>query len=140
MRARHAISWRASSRSQYRIIVTPPRRRTRRSSRRPAPSPTSADGGRVRPTPPDVRQGLNRIGLPTVEPKGAFYAFPRITGTGLTSDQFSERLLFDHQVAVVPGSAFGPSGGGFVRASLATSYEGLEEALVRIERFLGTLG
>jgi aminotransferase len=84
--------------------------------------------------------GLNRIGLPTVEPRGAFYAFPRISGTGLTSDQFSERLLFEHQVAVVPGSAFGPSGEGFVRASLATSYEQLEEALVRIERFLSTLG
>jgi aminotransferase len=85
-------------------------------------------------------EGLNRIGLPTAEPKGAFYAFPRISGTGLTSDQFSERLLFDHQVAVVPGSAFGPSGEGFVRASLATSYEGLETALGRIERFIGTLG
>ena len=85
-------------------------------------------------------EGLNRMGLPTVEPKGAFYAFPRIDGTGLTSDQFSERLLFDHQVAVVPGSAFGPSGEGFVRASLATSYEGLQTALDRIERFVGTLG
>jgi aminotransferase len=84
--------------------------------------------------------GLNRIGLPTVEPRGAFYAFPRIAGTGLTSEQFSERLLFEHQVAVVPGSAFGPSGEGFVRASLATSYEQLEEALVRIERFLSSLG
>jgi aminotransferase len=84
--------------------------------------------------------GLNRIGLPTVEPQGAFYAFPDIRPSGLSSEQFSERLLFDHQVAVVPGSAFGPSGEGFVRASLATSYEGLEEALVRIERFLGTLG
>jgi aminotransferase len=85
-------------------------------------------------------EGLNRIGLPTVEPKGAFYAFPRISGTGLSSDQFSERLLFDHQVAVVPGTAFGPSGEGFVRASLATSYEGLEGALGRIERFIGSLG
>src|SRR6186713_756619 len=81
-------------------------------------------------------EGLNRIGLPTVEPKGAFYAFPRISATGLTSDQFSERLLFDHQVAVVPGSAFGSSGEGFVRASLATSYEGLGTALERIERFI----
>ena len=52
-------------------------------------------------------EGLNRIGLPTVEPKGAFYAFPRISGTGLTSEQFSEQLLFEHRVAVVPGSAFG---------------------------------
>ena len=65
---------------------------------------------------------------------------PQIAGTGLTSEQFSERLLFEHQVAVVPGSAFGPSGEGFVRASLATSYEGLEEALVRIERFARLAG
>ena len=85
-------------------------------------------------------EGLNRIGLPTIEPKGAFYAFPRISGTGLTSEQFSERLLFEHKVAVVPGSAFGPSGEGHVRATLATSYEDLEEALVRMERFVSSLG
>ena len=85
-------------------------------------------------------EGLNRIGLPTVEPKGAFYAFPRIAGTGLTSEQFSERLLHERQVAVIPGSAFGPSGEGHVRATLATSYEHLEEALVRIERFVSSLG
>ena len=85
-------------------------------------------------------EGLNRIGLPTVEPKGAFYAFPRISGTGLTSEQFSEQLLFEHRVAVVPGSAFGPSGEGFVRASLATSYEQLEEALVRIDQFVSSRG
>jgi aminotransferase len=84
--------------------------------------------------------GLNRIGLPTVEPQGAFYAFPRIAGTGLTSDAFAERLLFEHRVAVVPGSAFGPSGEGYVRASLATSYQGLEEALVRIDRFVRSIG
>jgi aminotransferase len=85
-------------------------------------------------------EGLNRIGLPTVEPKGAFYAFPRIAGTGLSSEQFSERLLYEHKVAVIPGSAFGPSGEGHVRATLATSYEHLEEALVRIERFVSSLG
>ncbi len=85
-------------------------------------------------------EGLVRIGLPTVEPKGAFYAFPRIAGTGLSSDAFSERLLLEHKVAVIPGSAFGPSGEGHVRATLATSYEDLQEALVRIERFVGTLG
>ncbi len=85
-------------------------------------------------------EGLNRIGLPTIEPKGAFYAFPRIAGTGLSSEQFSERLLYEHQVAVIPGSAFGPSGEGHVRATLATSYEHLEEALVRIERFVSSLG
>ena len=65
--------------------------------------------------------GLNRIGLPTVEPQGAFYAFPRIAGTGLSSDEFCERLLTEHKVAVVPGDAFGASGAGYVRASLATS-------------------
>jgi aminotransferase len=85
-------------------------------------------------------EGLNRIGLPTFEPRGAFYAFPRIAGTGLTSDEFSERLLFEQKVAMVPGSAFGPSGEGHVRASYATSFEHLEEALVRIERFIATLG
>jgi aminotransferase len=84
--------------------------------------------------------GLDRIGLPTVEPKGAFYAFPRISGTGLSSEAFSERLLAEEQVAVVPGDAFGPSGEGYVRASLATSYEKLEEALVRIDRFVRRLG
>jgi aminotransferase len=84
-------------------------------------------------------EGLNRIGLPTVEPKGAFYAFPDIRASGLTSDQFSERLLFEQKVAVIPGSAFGPSGEGHVRATLATSYDNLEEALIRIERFMGTL-
>jgi aminotransferase len=84
--------------------------------------------------------GLNAIGLPTVEPLGAFYAFPSIAPTGLTSEQFSERLLYEHKVAVVPGSAFGPSGEGHVRATLATSYEDLEEALRRIKAFVSTLG
>ena len=83
--------------------------------------------------------GLNRIGLPTVEPRGAFYAFPHIGGTGLSSDQFSERLLHEQHVAVVPGSVFGSSGEGYVRASIATSFEHLEEALVRIERFIAGL-
>jgi aminotransferase len=85
-------------------------------------------------------QGLNEIGLPTVEPLGAFYAFPSIKPTGLTSEQFSERLLFEHKVAVIPGSAFGPSGEGHVRATLATSYEDLQEALRRIKAFVATLG
>ncbi len=87
-----------------------------------------------------VVNGLNRIGLRTFEPRGAFYAFPRISGTGLSSEEFSERLLFEGQVAAIPGSAFGPSGEGHLRASYATSFEGIEEALVRIERFVGTLG
>ncbi|MEA2676022.1 MAG: aminotransferase [Chloroflexota bacterium] len=84
--------------------------------------------------------GLNAAGLPTVEPLGAFYAFPSIKPTGLTSEQFSERLLFEHKVAVIPGSAFGPSGEGHVRATLATSYEDLEEALRRIKALVSTLG
>src|SRR5687767_6852294 len=83
--------------------------------------------------------GLNDIGLPTAEPKGAFYAFPSIRPTGLSSEEFSERLLYEEHVAVVPGSAFGPSGEGHVRATLATSYEDLQEALVRIRRFVGAV-
>jgi aminotransferase len=80
--------------------------------------------------------GLNRLGLPTFEPRGAFYAFPDISSTGLTSDEFTERLLREERVAVVPGNAFGPSGEGHVRMCYATAYEKLEEALVRIERFV----
>jgi aminotransferase len=83
--------------------------------------------------------GLGRIGLPTVEPRGAFYAFPSIAASGLTSDQFATRLLHEQHVAVIPGTAFGPTGEGYVRATLATSYEDLEEALVRIERFISSL-
>ena len=84
-------------------------------------------------------QGLDRMGLPAVEPRGAFDAFPDITRSGLSSAEFSDRLLHEQQVAVIPGSALGPSGEGYVRAALATSYEQLEEALVRIERFLDSL-
>jgi aminotransferase len=86
-----------------------------------------------------VVDGLNSIGLATFEPRGAFYAFPWIGGTGLTSAAFSERLLQEEQVAVVPGDAFGPSGEGHVRISYATAYEKLETALERIERFVGRL-
>ena len=82
---------------------------------------------------------LNALGLDTFEPRGAFYAFPRITSTGLTADEFTERLLMEERVAVVPGDAFGPSGAGHVRMCYATSYERLEEALVRIGRFVGSL-
>ncbi len=80
--------------------------------------------------------GLNALGLETFEPRGAFYAFPKIASTGLSDDAFTERLLTEERVAVVPGSAFGPSGAGHVRACYATSYEQLEEALVRIGRFV----
>ncbi len=83
--------------------------------------------------------GLERLGLATAEPRGAFYAFPHIADSGLSSDQFAERLLHEQHVAVVPGSAFGSSGEGYVRASLATSYDDLQEALVRIGRFLSSI-
>jgi aminotransferase len=83
-----------------------------------------------------IVDGLNAIGLETFEPRGAFYAFPRIGSTGLTDDEFTERLLDEEHVAVVPGSAFGPSGAGHVRMCYATSYERLEEALRRIGRFV----
>ncbi|MDO8485189.1 MAG: aminotransferase class I/II-fold pyridoxal phosphate-dependent enzyme [Candidatus Limnocylindrales bacterium] len=80
--------------------------------------------------------GLNALGLETFEPRGAFYAFPRISSTGLSADAFTERLLTEERVAVVPGDAFGPSGAGHVRMCYATSYERLEEALRRIGRFV----
>ncbi len=83
-----------------------------------------------------VVDGFNAMGLDTFEPRGAFYAFPRISSTGLSSEAFAEGLLREERVAVVPGSAFGPSGEGHVRACYATSYEQLEEALVRIGRFV----
>jgi aminotransferase len=84
--------------------------------------------------------GLNRIGLTCFEPRGAFYAFPSIQSTGLSSEEFSEKLLREQKVAVVPGSVFGPSGEGFLRCSYATSREELIEALDRMETFLSCLG
>jgi aminotransferase len=83
--------------------------------------------------------GLNRIGLPTFEPRGAFYAFPDVRPTGLDAETFSMRLLKEHEVAVVPGEAFGEAGRGFVRCSYATSLDKIEEALRRIEAFVGGL-
>jgi len=83
-----------------------------------------------------VVDAFNAMGLETFEPRGAFYAFPRITSTGLDGDTFSRRLLEEEHVAVVPGSAFGPSGAAHVRACYATSYERLEEAMTRIGRFV----
>jgi aminotransferase len=81
-------------------------------------------------------EGLNRNGLRCFEPRGAFYCFPDITSTGLTDVTFSERLLLEERVAVIPGSAFGRSGAGHVRACYATSLEQIEEALRRIARFV----
>jgi aminotransferase len=83
-----------------------------------------------------IVRGLNQIGLPTFEPRGAFYAFPDIRSTGLSSDQFSERLLVEGKVAVIPGNAFGASGEGYVRCAYANSLSNIEEALDRIEQFV----
>ena len=83
--------------------------------------------------------GFNQIGLPTFEPKGAFYAFPKISVTGLDDETFATRLLQEENVAVVPGNAFGKGGEGFVRCSYATAYEKIEVALGRIERFVNRL-
>jgi aminotransferase len=84
--------------------------------------------------------GLNRLGLPTFEPRGAFYAFPNIAVTGMDDDTFAQKLLDEEKVALVPGSAFGLGGEGFVRCSYATAYEKIEEALHRIERFMQRYG
>jgi len=83
--------------------------------------------------------GLRRIGLPTFEPRGAFYVFPDIRSTGLSSADFCERLLTEEHVAVIPGDVFGPSGAGFVRLCYASSMNNIETALERIERFVGRL-
>jgi aminotransferase len=81
-------------------------------------------------------KGLRETGLECPEPGGAFYAFPSIRSSGLDSETFAERLLHTERVAVVPGNVFGPSGEGHVRCSYATALPLLEEALVRIDRFL----
>jgi aminotransferase len=83
-----------------------------------------------------IVNGMNTIGLKTFEPHGAFYAFPYVGGTGLDEVTFADRLLQEEHVAVVPGSAFGKGGEGFVRCSYATAYDKLEEALDRIEHFV----
>ena len=83
--------------------------------------------------------GFNKLGLECREPKGAFYAFPCIKSTGLTSEEFCERLLREKHVAVVPGTAFGDSGEGFVRASYCYSTAHIKEALRRIGEFLAEL-
>jgi aminotransferase len=82
-----------------------------------------------------IVDGLNQIGLTCFEPKGAFYAFPSITITGMSDDEFSERLLMEEKVACVPGSAFGSCGAGHVRCSYATAYDQIEQALERLARF-----
>ncbi len=83
-----------------------------------------------------IVSGLNDIGLSCFEPRGAFYAFPSITSTGMTSEEFSEKLLMEEKVAVVPGTAFGQCGEGYVRCCYATSLADIEEALSRMKRFV----
>jgi len=83
---------------------------------------------------------LNEIGLPCFKPKGAFYAFPSIKTTGMNSEGFAEALLKEERVAVVPGTAFGSCGEGFVRCCYATSIPDIEEALRRMNRFIRKSG
>ncbi|MBQ9486897.1 MAG: aminotransferase class I/II-fold pyridoxal phosphate-dependent enzyme [Selenomonadaceae bacterium] len=83
-----------------------------------------------------IYDGLNKLGLKCFEPKGAFYIFPDITSTGMTAEDFAEKLIRTERVALVPGTAFGKSGTGHVRCSYATSIEKISAALKRIEKFL----
>ncbi len=86
-----------------------------------------------------IVKGFNDIGLMCREPKGAFYAFPSIESTGMSSEEFAERLLYSKKVAVVPGTAFGESGEGFIRASYCYSLPHIKEALRRIEEFISEI-
>lgn len=83
-----------------------------------------------------IVDGFNRIGLTCREPLGAFYAFPSIASTGMTSEEFCEKLLYSKKVAIVPGTAFGKGGEGFVRASYCYSVEHIRTAIERIDEFL----
>ena len=83
-----------------------------------------------------IVQGLNQMGLKCHEPKGAFYAFPSVQATGLTSKEFTESLLLEEKVVVMPGNLFGQQGEGFVRCSYATAISDIEEALRRMAHFI----
>ena len=85
-------------------------------------------------------EGLNRLGLMTFEPRGAFYAFPSVSASGMDDETFCQKLLEEERVAIVPGNSFGPGGEGFARACYATAYEKIEEALRRIESFMSRYG
>lgn len=87
-----------------------------------------------------IVDGFNTLGLDCFEPRGAFYAFPSIARSGMRGDEFATRLLEEEEVAMVPGEAFGQSGQGFMRASYATAYEKIEEALNRLESFMRRYG
>ena len=82
---------------------------------------------------------FDRLGLPCFEPKGAFYLFPDIRKYGMTSEEFATDLLEKEHVVVVPGTAFGDSGEGFVRISYAYSLDALKEAIRRIEKYLSAI-
>ena len=84
-------------------------------------------------------EGLRQIGLPCFDPLGAFYAFPCVKQTGLSSEEFAERLLMAEKVACIPGNAFGESGEGYLRLCYASSMENLHKSLDRIDRFVHTL-
>ncbi len=84
-------------------------------------------------------EGFRKMGLSCFEPKGAFYVFPCIKSTGLTSEEFCEKLLYEEKVAVVPGTAFGECGEGFIRCSYAYSVDSIRLALERIERFVNKI-
>lgn len=84
-------------------------------------------------------EGLRKIGIECFEPEGAFYLYPNIGKFGLSSEEFAERLLYEHRCAIVPGTAFGDSGEGFARISYAYSLKHLEQALDRIEAFVNRL-
>ncbi len=86
-----------------------------------------------------IIDGFNALGMTCNEPEGAFYVFPSIKVSGLTSEEFCDRLLAEQDVCMVPGTAFGPSGEGFVRCCYATDINDIREALVRTERFLNSL-
>jgi aminotransferase len=86
-----------------------------------------------------IVKGLNEIGLPCHLPRGSFYAFPCIKPSGLDSKEFAVRLLREEKVACVPGSAFGPSGEGYLRCCFATALDRIEIALERIGRFVKRL-
>jgi len=86
-----------------------------------------------------IVKGLNEAGLHCYKPKGSFYVFPRIADTGLSSNEFATRLLKEQNVAVVPGTAFGSCGEGFVRCAYAASMGDLHEAVKRIKKFIDSL-
>lgn len=79
---------------------------------------------------------LNEIGLPCSEPRGAFYCFPSVKNTGMSSEEFATKLLYEEKVAVVPGDAFGEYGEGYIRCCYATSLSEIEEAISRIRNFI----